>query len=107
MNQETKDSKPLVIVIMGLADGTKTLLDGSLIVKFDVDANNGVGKLFVTKALKQARKFKTLTDAIAYAQRVSKIRPLRPDGKPNRPLMMYNVAVIEAPDITQENKVSE
>lgn len=57
----------------------------------DVDAYDGVGIVMLTRDVKKARKFEDFESAMAFWKRQSKRRPLRPDGKPNRPLTAYNV----------------
>ena len=58
---------------------------------YDVDAHNGQGRALFTRHLKEARKFATLTDAMEAWKTQSTVVPLRPDGKPNRPLTAYTV----------------
>lgn len=57
----------------------------------DVEAFNGRGEFNCTKDIKQAMRFDSHEAAFEFWRRQSKTRPLRPDGKPNRPLTAINV----------------
>lgn len=60
---------------------------------FDPDAFNGRGFLTVTNDQQKAKKFATFKDAMDFWKIQSKVRPFRPDGKPNRPLTAYTIEV--------------
>jgi hypothetical protein len=53
---------------------------------FDVDAYDGCGLVEWTNDLGQARKFSEVYEAAQFYRLQAKVRPLRDDGEPNRPL---------------------
>lgn len=65
------------------------------VVSSDVDAHNGLGELVVSDDIGKAMKFPNSYAAMAYWSRQSVLQPLRPDGKPNRPLTAYTTEVVE------------
>ncbi len=70
---------------------------------FDPDAYDGRGSVQWTNDLGQARKFSDVAKAAKFYQQQSKVRPLREDGKPNRPLTGYTLALetFDAPELSQ------
>ena len=84
---------PKIIRLVALADGTRDAYCGQWVVDADVDAM----LLLTTRHPARARTFPTVADAMAYWSRESRLRPTRPDGKPNRPLTAYTVEVADAP----------
>lgn len=67
---------------------------------FDPEAYNGRGEITTTKELNEAKRFENFQAVIDEWNTQSKIRPLRPDGKPNKPLTAFTVeprAVISIP----------
>jgi hypothetical protein len=60
---------------------------------YDPEAMQGVGRADLTSDPDEAVKFKTAGEAMKLWATQSKLRPLRPDGKPNRPLTAYTVEV--------------
>ena len=69
------------------------------VVACDVDARDGRGVLVDTPDQARATVFPSAFDALEYWKRQSTRRPLRDDGKPNRPLTAFTVEVVpvEAP----------
>lgn len=86
-----------VIRIVGLSDGRPLPLDGHYLRSADVNAHGGRGSVDAVQDPALARRFTDVVDALAYWRRQSDVRPLRPDGKPNRPLTAYTVEVVDAP----------
>src|ERR671922_286132 len=60
---------------------------------FDPDAYDGLGLVEWTHDIDQAIKFKDPIEAKDYFAQQSTVRPLRADGKPNRPLTAYTVTL--------------
>jgi hypothetical protein len=83
----------VVIRIMGVADGRPSTAEGLYVRDMDVDAHEGRGLLDATPFVEDALHFESHADALAYWQRVSDVAPVRPDGKPNRPLTAYTVTL--------------
>jgi len=82
-----------VLRVIGLADGRHSPMDGALVRFSDVNAGQGRGAVTGTYDRAKAVQFATAAEAIAYWQAVSGVRPVRPDGQPNRPLTAYTVVV--------------
>lgn len=61
------------------------------LVAFDPEAHRGLGVATWTPNVSEARKFPTFQEAMECWRQQSKVRPLRDDGKPNRPLTAYSV----------------
>jgi len=83
-----------VLVCHGLAtEGVPSPpeLEGQYLESFDVEAHDGRGTAAWTGDLESAMRFEDLVSAVGAWQTISKKRPRRPDGKPNRPLTAFNV----------------
>lgn len=66
---------------------------GAYLRSFDVEAHDGRGEANWTMLPQQAMKFRDAAAATwAWRTRSAK-RPNRPDGRPNRPLTAFNVAI--------------
>jgi hypothetical protein len=81
----------IVIRIVGDALGRSTPLDGKYVKSFDPDAHQGRGAVTAVPKPEDALQFATTIEALELWKRVSTKHPLRPDGKPNRPLTAYSV----------------
>lgn len=60
---------------------------------YDPSSPDGRGDLLVTPDIANAKVFASVTDAIALYRAQSETVPLRPDGKPNRPLTAFTVEI--------------
>jgi hypothetical protein len=83
-----------VLVCHGLAtEGVETPpeLVGQYLQSFDVNAHDGMGTAEWTVDVNKAMRFADLVEAIETWQTRSVVRPLRADGKPNRPLTAFSV----------------
>lgn len=92
---------PIVIRVLGLAlpgQSKRTALDGAYIRAYDPDAHNGYGHIIGTLNVNEALTFATAGEAFALYRSISRTKPFRPDGKPNRPLTSYTVEIINAPE---------
>jgi hypothetical protein len=83
----------VTLKIVGRASGEPTIHDGRYVIACDVDANGGRGELLTVSDRRLAAGFDDAPAALEYWQRVSQVDPLRDDGRPNRPLTAYTVAV--------------
>jgi len=79
-----------VMQLLGMPDGSPTPYDGQYLKHFDFEAYNGVGLISMTPDLSEAKKFMDIGEALQYYRTSPKCRPLREDGKPNRPLTATN-----------------
>jgi hypothetical protein len=82
-----------VIVLSGLASGRWNALVGQYLRAFDPDAHAGRGSVESTADLREAMVFEDHAAAMEVWTRQSRVRPLRPDGKPNRPLTAYTISI--------------
>ena len=58
---------------------------------YDADTPDGRGAIVTTTVRDEALRFDDLAAAFECWKRTSATRPLRPDGKPNRPLTAYTI----------------
>ena len=70
-------------------------VEDQYLVAFDFDAMQGRGYGIFTDELELAMRFKTLRDAMEFWRTQSTVNPLRPDGKPNRPLTASTISVFK------------
>jgi hypothetical protein len=85
-----------VKVVAGIARGNgPTLLE--YVESCDVDAHRGRGDVRLSRDVAKAMRFPDFEAAVTYWKRQSRVRPLRPDGEPNRPLTAYNITTENVP----------
>lgn len=77
---------PTVMKAICGALGEYRPFDGQYLKAFDFEAHDGQGLIDMTPNIDEAMKFETFTDAFNFARTSPKCKPIRPDGKPNRPL---------------------
>lgn len=82
-----------VIRAEGFVNGASCPHRGQYLKSFDFDAYGGQGFGEFTKDRAQAKVFKDAGEAMTFWKTVSKVKPRRPDGKPNRPLTALTVAL--------------
>lgn len=87
-----------VVTIAGRADGTRTDLDGDYLVTYDPDAHDGGGDVLTSPNIEDATRFASAREAWLVWQMQSGVRPLRPDGQPNRPLTAFNIIIQAVPE---------
>jgi len=63
----------------------------------DPNAKDGLGDDGWTDDPAKAKRFPSFTAAMECWKAQSTVRPLRDDGRPNRPLTAYSVALIDLP----------
>ena len=86
----------------GQAFVLREVLSGAYIKSFDPDEHAPgmpypTGLVDVTKHRREALHFATAGDALAFICQQSKSVPLRPDGKPNRPLSALTLLIEPVP----------
>lgn len=64
---------------------------GNYLKSYDAEAHDGRGSAIFTPHVEEALKFDSAVDALECWRTQSKTRPLRDDGKPNRPLTAFNI----------------
>jgi hypothetical protein len=72
---------------------------GQYLVEADVEAHDGRGAATWSTDPDEAKHFANAGDAFTYWRQQSTLRPLRDDGKPNRPLTSCSVEVTKLGDI--------
>lgn len=78
--------------LVSLADGrTDGVPVGRYLAAYEPEANDGYGMATWTPERENAMTFASGDEAAACYQAVPRNRPLRPDGKPHRPLTMFMV----------------
>lgn len=77
------------------ANGTPCPVSGQYLSGFDDSKFDGIGLARWTRERDVAKRFATHAAAFAFWQQQSDARPLRSDGRPNRPLTAYTVEILE------------
>jgi len=80
-----------VLQVQGLPDGSPTPVDGEYLKFFDFEFDNGRGRGEFTTDINTALQFDDMEAALAFYKTQPKCKPLRWDGRPNRPLTATNV----------------
>lgn len=81
----------VILQLIGLANGAVSDFDGEYVCGLDPDFMNGLGKVDSTPEITDAKIFPDLVSAMAFWKTTSTVRPIREDGKPNRPLTAFTV----------------
>ena len=87
----------VVICAVGFANGSPCPFVGRYVAAFDADAHDGRGLVDYTPHVSKAKRFAHHVEAWEFWRTQSKVRPLRPDGKPNRPLTATTVEMVRVP----------
>ena len=67
--------------------------------RYDIEACVGIGYIDLTEKIDQAMTFPNPLDAYHAYNSVPKVRPRRPDGKPNKPLTSFHMEIIDADSV--------
>lgn len=86
------------IRVVDNAKGVSDQNKGAYVTSYNPDAHNGRGFAEFTRDIRKARKFDKREEAFLYWQQQSRVMPLRPDGKPNKPLTCYTVEIAPYPE---------
>jgi hypothetical protein len=78
---------------VGFSNGVPCPHAGQWLESFNHDTADGLGYGTFTVHARQAMRFATPGDALTFWRRGSRTKPLRPDGRPNRPLTALTVQV--------------
>jgi hypothetical protein len=88
------EGRRLAVACLGLADGSSAgELDGAWLVSYDPAGSDGRGDGTWSRDPADAARF-TAEEWTALYAAVPANRPVREDGKPNRPITMFNVMVV-------------
>lgn len=69
--------------------------DGRYVCGYDPDAHQGLGQVWSTPFPQNAIKFASVVDAAQFLRQTSKVKPIRDDGKPNKPLTAFTVSIFD------------
>lgn len=86
-----------IIKALGFANGVACPIAGQYLKSFDFEAHDGRGFGVFTANPAEAMTFESAGAAGDFWRTQSKTVPLRPDGKPNRPLTSTTVEIALAP----------
>lgn len=67
--------------------------EGRYVSRYDPDAHHGLGQVWTTRAPSNAIQFRTQQEAVEFYRQASSEKPIREDGRPNRPLTAFTVSV--------------
>lgn len=68
---------------------------GRYVSRYDPDAHGGRGEVWTVVDPREALQFDSLVALADFHRQVSKVKPLREDGKPNRPITAYTVSIFD------------
>lgn len=89
---------PVAMKLCGRADGVPLPADGQYLKEFDFEANDGIGEITMTPNIADAMHFPDIGAQFEFYKRSPKCRPVRWDGKPNRPLTSTNWEIVHIPE---------
>jgi hypothetical protein len=87
----------VVVIVMkcwGVAGPFETTSVGQYLETVDFEAYHGRGFVRWTADPEKAMRFPSAGAAMQFWKTQSKTVPIRPDGKPNRPLTAYHVEIV-------------
>lgn len=80
-------------VALAVAAVSNSVVVGKYLEWSDPNAKRGMGDERWTGDVSKAKQFGSFSEAMECWKAESTIRPIRPDGKPNRPLTAYSITV--------------
>ena len=87
-----------LIRIEGWASGEACPHEGWFVESGNHDAAGGRGYFDFAPDPRRAMQFATSGEALEFWKRQSRVKPLRPDGKPNRPLTAASITILSMKD---------
>ena len=92
MARKVSEQTTIRIMCIGWAGQPQSAAPAGLyLASYDPDGNGGQGAATWTEDPDRALQFATMAEAHACYTAVSRRRPVRSDGKPNRPLTAFSV----------------
>jgi hypothetical protein len=85
----------VLIKLIRLEGNGQWLPPGTYLMECDHEAHEGRGAVVSTPNLEQAMRFADLAEAMRFWNKQSTLRPLREDGKPNKPLTAFTIEVVK------------
>jgi len=89
---------PVGIRCLALAGRGRVGIEGQWLMSYDPDAFDGRGEADWTVDPRQALQFPDHAAAYRCWQQTSQVRPVREDGRPNRPLTAFTAEVVAIPE---------
>jgi hypothetical protein len=80
---------------LGGNDGQPSEHSGRYVSRFDADARDGLGQVWTTANPRVALNFNSGAEAAEFWRQTSTVKPVREDGKPNRPLTAFTVSIYD------------
>jgi len=68
---------------------------GRYVSRYDPDAHGGMGQVWTVSDPKEAIQFASHAEIIEFYKQASRVKPVRDDGKPNRPLTAFTVSIYD------------
>jgi hypothetical protein len=68
--------------------------DGLYLRDYNLEDFEGLGSFELTADITEAKRWASAAEALEAYRTASAVRPLRPDGRPNRPLTAFTVEVV-------------
>lgn len=93
-------------VLINCATHGDTLVEwpaGAYLASYDPEANDGQGRASWTEDPARALVFSNAAAAFECYRTVPVNRPIRPDGKPNRPLTLFSIELVP---VTADGRVT-
>lgn len=85
------------MMAVGFANGDPCPFMGQFLKSMNFEAHNGIGEAVFTDNIAEAMTFEDQIALFEYWKTVPQCRPLRPDGKPNRPLTCTSIMTVKVP----------
>ena len=96
----SRSDMPVVMQIVGLVSGDECPFDGQFLVEYDPERDGTdprgwpmMAHIVCTPHIRDARRFTDFGEAHRVWTRTCRRDPVRPDGKPNRPLTAFTVSI--------------
>jgi hypothetical protein len=83
-----------VMKVVGFASGESCEVANMYLLSFDFNADDGQGMGVFTDDLGVAKKFDAPSEAMAFWNTISTVKPFREDGKPNKPMTSSTVEIL-------------
>jgi hypothetical protein len=87
----------VIMVVHGVASTGELFNPPQYLKSYDIEAHEGRGDAELTADPSEAVRFDDMAHGMAVWRTQSVTRPLRDDGKPNRPLTAYHVEFTQVP----------
>jgi len=97
-DQPSRVPGPFLLRVHGRANGQPFDFPGQYVEKYE-DHPLPAGEVTFTPAPARAKRFSTSREAALFWQQTNKAMPVRPDGKPNRPLTAFSVEIVPYRDV--------